>query len=367
MLHLARQSEHTNMVLQNNYWFDIVPSKLEDSRPDIAGKWLVFGPTETLHALVQRIDALVESGRLPAAKIARKIPEFDPFPDSPCVLCAFTSDRAREKENVQLLLTEELGLETTLWKSDEQTARDWDTNGWLSIRAEINSIRKALATGIPASGSEAAKKRITELSQRLRTLLEDEPSRLSEGRLSGLQSSILELEAGLASRDSQVITEERMRSLEEKIDDFMRSLQSVMAKSVEARDEAFVFVVMPFSDPHVDTFDAIARAMSRVDARLTVQRVDQQPGAIAITDEIHRSLRKAGLVICDLTEARPNVYYELGYAKGIGQRLICVAREGTTIHFDAYGLKVLFFRTYRDLEERLFNEGRQLVGLGKPS
>jgi len=65
--------------------------------------------------------------------------------------------------------------------------------------------------------------------------------------------------------------------------------------------------------------------------------------------------------VCDLTAERPNVYYELGFAKGIGKRLICIAREGTQIHFDVYGLKILFFRSYRDLEERLNKEAKHLL------
>jgi hypothetical protein len=41
--------------------------------------------------------------------------------------------------------------------------------------------------------------------------------------------------------------------------------------------------------------------------------------------------------------------------------VICVAREGTIIHFDVYGLKTLFFDTYRSLEQQLEQEVRVML------
>ena len=63
----------------------------------------------------------------------------------------------------------------------------------------------------------------------------------------------------------------------------------------------------------------------------------------------------------DLTEERPNVYYELGLAHGLTKPVICVAREGTKLHFDVYGLKTLFFGSYRSLEEQLEKEVRAML------
>jgi hypothetical protein len=68
---------------------------------------------------------------------------------------------------------------------------------------------------------------------------------------------------------------------------------------------------------------------------------------------VREAIRKAWLIICDLTEERPNVYYELGLAHGLAKRVMCIARKGTMVHFDVYGLKTLFFESYRSLEEQL--------------
>ena len=39
-------------------------------------------------------------------------------------------------------------------------------------------------------------------------------------------------------------------------------------------------------------------------------------------DDISELILKAEFIVCDLTLERPNVYYELGYAHGAGNRLV---------------------------------------------
>ena len=58
------------------------------------------------------------------------------------------------------------------------------------------------------------------------------------------------------------------------------------------------------------------------------------------------------------------MYYELGFAHGLGKSVLCIARENTPIHFDVYGFRVLFFSTYRDLESKLSRELPTLLQAG---
>ena len=51
-----------------------------------------------------------------------------------------------------------------------------------------------------------------------------------------------------------------------------------------------------------------------------------------ITDHIERS----EFIVCDLTNERPNVYYELGYAHGVGNEamdILLIAREEKELFF----------------------------------
>jgi hypothetical protein len=121
---------------------------------------------------------------------------------------------------------------------------------------------------------------------------------------------------------------------------------------------------MPFADEYVDTYDAIRRAAAGADPEIRVERVDEVPGSIPITDTIRKSIRSATLIVCDLSAERPNVYYELGFAHGLAKDVICVAKKGTVIHFDVYGLKIVFCERLRELESLLAKEIRALLALG---
>ena len=131
------------MILQNKFWYDIIPSfNWYETSASIVGKWLYFGDTSFIHSLLPELDDLVEKGEIRAVKISRKIPEYDPFPEKPCVMCVFTSDEQYEKERVKNLLKSKFNIEVTVWKSEEQTLKDWEKGGWLRIQAEINELRK---------------------------------------------------------------------------------------------------------------------------------------------------------------------------------------------------------------------------------
>jgi len=73
------------------------------------------------------------------------------------------------------------------------------------------------------------------------------------------------------------------------------------------------------------------------------------------------SIRKAEFVIVDLTEERPNVFFEAGYAHGIGKLPIYIARDGTDIHFDVKDYPVIMFRNMKELREGLVRRLRAIA------
>jgi TIR domain len=93
-----------------------------------------------------------------------------------------------------------------------------------------------------------------------------------------------------------------------------------------------VFVIISFRDDMEPIFEGIEEAGKPLG--LEVKRVKDVPGDYRITDQVIRMIREARLVVADLTHERPNVYFELGYARGLGKTVITIAREGTLIHFD---------------------------------
>jgi len=124
--------------------------------------------------------------------------------------------------------------------------------------------------------------------------------------------------------------------------------------------EGYVFVAMPIGPDNSfdDVLDSIKEACNR--CGLTAERVDEAQVNERITDRILESIQKAEYVIVDLTESRPNVFYEAGYAQGIGKVPIYIARNGTILEFDLKDYPVIFFDSYRELKDKLEDRLRRL-------
>lgn len=137
--------------------------------------------------------------------------------------------------------------------------------------------------------------------------------------------------------------------------------ESAYAESVDPDDmgtytENLVFVAMAFDiqSDLSDTYQAICRAC--VAEGLHARRVDDEQDSGPIPVKILRGIEDAEFLVFDLTIERPNVYYELGYAHGVGNRSVeiaLIAKTGTKIHFDIAHLGVLFYDSAIDLERKL--------------
>lgn len=85
--------------------------------------------------------------------------------------------------------------------------------------------------------------------------------------------------------------------------------------------ERKVFAAMPFSGVYNDTyFYAMAPAADSVKAKCT--RIDKVDFAGDIIEEIRKNIRESIAVIADLSESKPNILYEAGFAHGIGKPTI---------------------------------------------
>jgi hypothetical protein len=57
--------------------------------------------------------------------------------------------------------------------------------------------------------------------------------------------------------------------------------------------------------------------------------------------KVHELIEKAEVVVAELSEPRPNVYYEFGYAKALPKEMLVLCREGTDLPLDLKGLEVI--------------------------
>lgn len=63
----------------------------------------------------------------------------------------------------------------------------------------------------------------------------------------------------------------------------------------------------------------------------------------SINNQIITRLESSDLVIANLTELNPNVFYELGLRHAIGKHVISIAENGTNLPFDVNDQRTIFF------------------------
>jgi hypothetical protein len=84
-----------------------------------------------------------------------------------------------------------------------------------------------------------------------------------------------------------------------------------------------------------------------------VERVDESASLERIVPRIEIGIRKSAFVIADVSELSPNVFYEVGYAKGLGKDVIVTAKKGTQLPFDLGDLPTIFWEIQAELREGL--------------
>jgi hypothetical protein len=112
-----------------------------------------------------------------------------------------------------------------------------------------------------------------------------------------------------------------------------------------------VFMLSAFTPDMDPAYHAVAAAATEVGLR--AERVKDVKGDFRITEQILDMIKRARLIVADLTNDRPNVYFELGYARGIGKKVITILRSGSQPHFDVYDWAYLEYIDSRPLEKDL--------------
>ena len=169
------------------------------------------------------------------------------------------------------------------------------------------------------------------------------------------EDEISNFERRYASR----ITPDEFQVLNRLLQNFKPETVEAFAKDIVSLAERLIaptdaFVIMSFSEKgHLkdayNTFRRVCEASGfvafKVDAHLdTKQR---------IVPSIMNAIRRSAFIIADVSEPRPNVYYELGFAQALGKDVIATAYEGTQLPFDIFDVPTLFWDCQDTLENKL--------------
>ncbi|GAB0119862.1 hypothetical protein Acid7E03_39340 [Acidisoma sp. 7E03] len=125
------------------------------------------------------------------------------------------------------------------------------------------------------------------------------------------------------------------------------------------------FVAMSFDKSlrvvWTDGFDPAIRA-----AGFNPVRIDNKEFLGGISDEIIAEIRRSRFVVADYTGQKAGVYFEAGFALGLGLPVIPTCREDEVerLHFDIRHLNTLVWTDAGDLRDKLAKRLLAVVGAG---
>jgi hypothetical protein len=142
--------------------------------------------------------------------------------------------------------------------------------------------------------------------------------------------------------------------------DWSEHATDLIALAQKVAESHSVVVIMSYADRYEleDAFDTIKGVVEK-DEHFRCERVTEQSAGDRILPDILERIRRANFTIVDLTDLRPNVFYEMGYADGLGKKVIVTAKVGTELPFDVKDIPTIFWggqaQLRRDLETRIRN------------
>jgi hypothetical protein len=147
----------------------------------------------------------------------------------------------------------------------------------------------------------------------------------------------------------------RFKGIEELLERFKNSYAEKMkweAKTVNEVKELFILMPMSKKKPlYKDIHDSIKTVAKSFGIKAF--RIDDSQSNEKISERILKSIERAEYIVADLTDSRPNVFFEAGYALGIQKIPVFIAREGTKLEFDIHDFPIIFFNNQIQLREEL--------------
>jgi hypothetical protein len=140
----------------------------------------------------------------------------------------------------------------------------------------------------------------------------------------------------------------------------------ILALAQKVAGSRSVLVIMSYA-PRADLRDAYAtfcRVIEAEDMGYKCRRVSEKNARDRILPEILERIERSAFIIVDLTDLRPNVFYELGYADGLHKKVIVTAKKGTELPFDVKDIPTIFWESYEDLADDLRN---RIIEIVKPA
>ena len=108
---------------------------------------------------------------------------------------------------------------------------------------------------------------------------------------------------------------------------------------------------MPFTPEFDDVYASYKQVCEEFGFK--AHRTDTVETDERIVQRTIEGIRTSAFVIADVSEIKPNVFYELGFAQGFGKQVVVTARKGTTLPFDISDVPGISWHGQENLKEQL--------------
>jgi len=140
-------------------------------------------------------------------------------------------------------------------------------------------------------------------------------------------------------------------------DRYLTRQKPIMEEYPTTTPKPFVFVLMPFAKEFDDIYKYGIKGAAK-DVGAHAERVDEQLFHEGILDRVFNQISKADVIVADMTDRNPNVFYEVGYAHALGKIVLLVTQDADDIPFDLQNrLHVIYQGSIDTLRKEL---GRRL-------
>ncbi len=117
-------------------------------------------------------------------------------------------------------------------------------------------------------------------------------------------------------------------------------------------DTAFIMMPLDSKNPELDdVYEVYKDCFSRFSIK-AIRSKDIEHEDI-ITKKIIEEIKTSEFLVGDLTNERPSVYYEIGYAHSLGRRVILYRKKNTLVHFDLAAHNCPEYENMKKLKEIL--------------
>ncbi len=120
----------------------------------------------------------------------------------------------------------------------------------------------------------------------------------------------------------------------------MKLNQNIFTKISEPDDENLCFVLMPFRPEMDEIYEDIIQPTIK-ELGMECKRADEIYHVGSIIDQIWYYIQVAGIIIADLTNRNPNVFYELGLAHASDKKVILLTQSIEDVPFDLRHLRCI--------------------------